>query len=182
MSESVCHSAGGEGRTRDCLAQVHHMQLRNKSNCLAGDFSGAKIVWLVISQTRGKPSALLCPESTTLLLPCFREVSPAHCIGPHLDHLHLLWYPLDHQHMRVEAARVGRAGGGLVCMCRSFHLCFALWIDFKHNAKAPNSIGACPDEEPLTHPSEASAPPKPGRSFGKQERGEKAVTEGPELS
>lgn len=136
MSESVCHAVGGKGRTRDWLAQVHHMQLRNKSNYLAGDFSG-------------KTPALLCSESTTSLLPCFREASPAHCIGSHLDLLHLSRYPLDHQHKRVEAARVGRAGEGLVCIGRApISLCFALWIDFKCTTKAPNNMGTCPGPHP----------------------------------
>lgn len=82
---------------------------------------------------------------------------------------------------------MGRTGKGLVVICRAFilsYLCFALWIDFKCNRITPESIRICPGQEPFPIPREAPAPPKPRTNFGKggKKRGEKAVTEGPELS
>ena len=82
-----------------------------------------------------------------------------------------------------------RAGEGLVFICRALilsYLCFALWIDFKCNRIALESIRVCPGEELFPISRETSAPPKPRRNVGKGEKrteeGEKAVTEGPGLS
>lgn len=99
MSESVCYAAGGEGRTRDWLAQVHHMQLRNKINCLAGDFSG-------------KTPALLCPESTTTLLPCSLHQVSSGSSPP-------VAVPFGSPAHEGESCQDGKAGEGLVCICRA---------------------------------------------------------------
>lgn len=171
MSESVCRAAGGEGRTRDWLAQVHHMQLRNKINCLA-DFSD-------------KTPALLCSERTMSLLPCFREALPAHCIGSHLDLFHLLQYSLDHQHMRVEAARVGRAEEGLVCICRALVSPVLRSLDWlQMQCKSPELHWGLPwsGATPSSLVRDAQLHPRQGEALKRGKRGGKAVTEGPELS
>lgn len=53
---------------------------------------------------------------------------------------------------------------------QSTHLCFALWIDFKCNGIAPESIRVCPGQERFPIPREASVPPKPRRNLGKLEK------------
>lgn len=161
MSESACHAAGGEGRARDQLAQVHHAQLRNTSDCLAGDLSG-------------KASTLICLESTMSLYPCFREASPACCTRSHLlDVLHLLQYTSDHQHMRVGAAGSGKSCRGINVHLQSIHLHFAIQTDFNCNRIAPESIRFCPGLEPFTISKWHQFHLSQGDTLEKGKRGEK---------